>query len=96
VLSLRALTVALIVSAMAVTLPAQAPAPFHVEETPIADIHAALRTGRVSCRGLVERYLRRIDAYDKNGPALNAIVLVNPQALADADALDARAKQGGS
>ena len=69
---------------------AQTPPPFQVEEASIADIHAALRAGRVTCRGLVERYLRRIDAYDKNGPAVNAIVLVNPKALDEADALDAR------
>ena len=74
---------------------AQTPPPFQVEEASIADIHAALRAGRVTCRGLVERYLRRIDAYDKNGPAVNAIVLVNPKALDDADALDARFKAGG-
>ncbi len=74
---------------------AQTPPPFQVEEASIADIHAALRAGRVTCRGLVERYLRRIDAYDKNGPAVNAIVPVNPQALAEADALDARFKAGG-
>ncbi len=38
---------------------------------------------------------KRIEAYDKAGPAINAIVLVNPQALAEADELDRRAKQGG-
>ncbi len=75
---------------------AQTLPPFQVEEASIADIHAALRAGRVTCRGLVERYLRRIDAYDKNGPAVNAIVLVNPQALAEADGLDARMKAGGT
>ena len=39
-------------------------------------------------------YLRRIDAYDKNGPALNAIVLVNPEALQDADQLDRALRAG--
>jgi amidase len=88
---------ALLAAAVAAcSLAAQAPPPFQVEETSIADIHAALRAGRVTCRALVERYLRRIDAYDKNGPAVNAIVLVNPQALADADGLDARMKAGGT
>jgi amidase len=69
--------------------------PFRVEETTIAQIHAAMRAGSLTCRGLVEKYLRRIDAYDKNGPAINAIVLVNPDALKIADDLDARFKQGG-
>ena len=76
-------------------LDAQAPPPFQVEEASIADIHAAFRDGRLTCRSLVERYQRRIDLYDKNGPAVNAIVTLNPRALADADALDARFKASG-
>ena len=39
-----------------------------------------MKRGRLTCRALVDAYLRRIDAYDKNGPALNAIVVVNPDA----------------
>lgn len=74
---------------------AQAPVPFRVEEATIADIHSAMKGGTLTCRALVQSYLRRIDAYDKNGPALNAIVVVNPAALAEADALDARFKQSG-
>jgi Asp-tRNA(Asn)/Glu-tRNA(Gln) amidotransferase A subunit family amidase len=76
---------------------AQVPQPstFRVEETTIADIHAAMKAGQLTCRELVQQYLRRIDAFDKNGPAINAIVLVNPGALAEADALDARYKQSG-
>jgi Asp-tRNA(Asn)/Glu-tRNA(Gln) amidotransferase A subunit family amidase len=74
---------------------AQAPAPFQVEEASIAAIHEALKAGRMTCRGLVEHYLRRIDAYDKNGPALNAIVVVNPDALKQADELDRRAAKSG-
>jgi Asp-tRNA(Asn)/Glu-tRNA(Gln) amidotransferase A subunit family amidase len=76
--------------------PAQAPASFEVQEATIAQIHAAMKAGRLTCRGLVEQYLRRIDAFDKNGPALNAIVVTNPDALKQADALDQRFKQGGS
>jgi Asp-tRNA(Asn)/Glu-tRNA(Gln) amidotransferase A subunit family amidase len=73
---------------------AQTPGPFRVEEASIAEIHAALEAKRTTCRALVEQYLRRIDAYDKNGPALNAIVQVNPEALAQADALDQRGLTG--
>src|SRR5262245_15966304 len=72
-----------------------APAPFRVEEATIAQIHAALRARTLTCRQLVELYLRRIEAYDKNGPALNSIVVVNPEALKRADEIDARpASQG--
>src|SRR5436309_9669889 len=63
---------------------------FRVRETTIADIHAAMRAGRLSCRTLVQGYLRRIAEYDKQGPAINAITVVNPEALAIADSLDRR------
>ena len=72
-----------------------APAVFRVEETTIAQIHDAMKAGRLTCRALVDAYLRRIDAYDKNGPSLNALVIVNPEARALADALDRRFAQGG-
>jgi amidase len=71
------------------------PRAFEVQEATIAQIHAGMRAGTLRCRALVEQYLRRIDAFDKNGPALNAIVVVNPEALAQADELDRRFAQGG-
>ncbi len=77
------------------TATAQQPtAPFRIEEASIAGIHAAMKAGRLTCRGLVEQYLARIEAYDKAGPALNAIVVLNPEALAQADAMDRAARQG--
>ena len=79
----------------AISVPsAQAPPPFDVHEASIAGIHAAMKAGRITCRGLVEQYLRRIDMFDKNGPAINAIVVTNPDALQQADALDQRFKGG--
>jgi amidase len=74
---------------------AQGPSPFQVEEATIAQIHDALKGGRITCRSLVERYIRRIEAYDKNGPAINALTVVNPDAVTQADDLDRRATQGG-
>ncbi len=78
-------------------VPGQSPAasPLRVEEATIAQIHAAMKNGQTTCRALVEHYLRRIDAYDKNGPALNAIVVVNPGALKEADELDTRFARDG-
>ena len=61
---------------------------FAVEEATIAGIHAAMTARRLTCRALVSQYLARIDAYDKKGPAINAIVVVNPRALTVADSLD--------
>ena len=80
---------------VAAALSAQAPRPFTVEETTIAQIEAAFRDGSLTCRSLVERYLARIDANDKKGAALNAIVLTNPDALKVADDLDRRFRQSG-
>ncbi len=74
---------------------AQTPPPFEVHEATIAQIHSAMKAGRLTCRGLVEQYLKRIDMFDKNGPAVNAIVITNPEALKQADAMDQRFKQGG-
>ena len=74
---------------------AQAPPPFEVQEATIAQVHSAMKAGRITCRGLVEQYLKRIDMFDKNGPAINAIVVTNPDALKQADAMDQRFKQGG-
>lgn len=79
-----------------VALPsAQTPPPFEVHEATIGQIHAAMKAGRITCRGLVEQYLRRIDVFDKNGPALNAIVITSPGALKQADAMDQRFKESG-
>jgi len=72
------------------------PAQFHVEEKTIAQIHAALRARQVTCGGLVEAYLARINAYDQKGPSLNAVVLLNRDALQTADELDARMKSGAA
>src|SRR3954471_3130462 len=79
----------------AATLSAQAPTPFRLEETTIAQIQSAFRDRSLTCRALVERYLARIDAYDKKGAALNAIVMINPDALKTADDLDRRYRQSG-
>jgi amidase len=78
-------------------LDAQTPATpaFRVEEATIAQIHDAMKAGRLTCRALVDAYLRRIDAYDRTGPALNALVLTNPDAQKTADDLDRRYAQGG-
>ncbi len=87
---------AVLLASAAAQAPQPAPPPaFEVEEATIAQIHGAMNAGRLTCRALVERYLARIDAYDKNGPALNAIVQVNPEALRLADALDQRFGRGG-
>src|SRR5579859_335731 len=73
---------------------AKAQSQFEVTETTIAQTHAALRAGKVTCRQLVEAYLKRIRAYDQS-TGLNSIVVINPSALADADRLDREFKRTG-
>jgi amidase len=68
---------------------------FDVRETTIARVHSAMRAGTLSCRQLVSAYLRRIERYDHQGPALNSLIVVNPKALEVADSLDRRARTGG-
>src|ERR1022692_200933 len=70
--------------------------PFHLLEAGIEDVQAALKSGRVTCRDLTQLYLKRIAAYDKSGPNLNAVQTLNPEALREADGLDAAFKASGS
>ncbi len=68
---------------------------FNILETTIADVHAAYRSGQLTCRQLVQSYLDRIENYDRQGPAINAIITINPAALKEAERLDAAFKAGG-
>lgn len=87
--------VVLFLAVLAVQPSAQTPAAFEVHEATIAQIHAAMLAKRLTCRALVEQYLRRMDVFDKNGPAVNAIIMTNPEALRQADDLDRRFAQDG-
>ncbi|MPZ76858.1 MAG: amidase [Deltaproteobacteria bacterium] len=68
---------------------------FDVLETTIEKVHAAYKSGQLTCRRLVQMYLERIDAFDKKGPAINAIITINPAALDEAARLDAAYKKSG-
>ena len=71
------------------------PGAFSVLETTIEDIHSAYKSGQLTARQLVQTYLDRIDAYNKQGPAINAIITLNPAALEEADRLDKAFKAAG-
>jgi amidase len=66
-----------------------APPRFHLVEATIDDVRAALVSKQITCRGLVDQYIKRIEAYDKSGPSLNAVQTINRRALQDAERLDA-------
>lgn len=68
----------------------QAPGPFQLREATIASIHNALATRQLTCSQLTRFYLDRIEAYDLKGPALHAIITVNPKAMVIAAEMDAR------
>ena len=63
--------------------------PFRLMDASIEDIHNAYQSGELTSRQLVQLYLDRIEAYDKNGPNINSIITLNPRALEEADRLDA-------
>ncbi len=67
---------------------------FDVVEASISALRRALETGAVTSEQLVTAYRARIEAYDRNGPRLNAVVVDDPGALAAARASDARRRRG--
>lgn len=68
---------------------------FEITEATIADVHDALGSGALTCEALVQGYLDRIEAYDQQGPRLNAVQHLNTEALDEARAMD-RAREAGS
>jgi amidase len=72
-----------------------APPAFDVTTASIADVHAALADGRTSCRAIARQVVARIAATDDDGPALNAVIEVNPDLDRDAAGLDRAFAAGG-
>src|SRR5256714_12660462 len=67
---------------------------FEFEETTIFELQEAMRSGRQTSRKITEAYLERIQEVDKQGPSLNSVIELNPDALAIADSLDNERKAG--
>jgi amidase len=67
-----------------------------LEEQTIADLQAAMESGQRTSRQLVEAYIERIAALNTIGPMLRAVIEVNPDALAIADALDRERVERGA
>ena len=62
--------------------------PFELDEITIADLQAGMASGKFSALSITQKYLARIEEIDKQGPALNSVIEINPDAVAIADALD--------
>jgi len=67
---------------------------FELEETTIAALQEGMRSGRDTARSIAERYLARMDAIDRSGPAINAVIERNPDAIKIAEERDAERKAG--
>jgi len=67
---------------------------FELNETTIDALQQAMQSGKYTSRKITEMYLKRIEAVDKNGPKINSVIEVNPDALAMASAMDAERKAG--
>jgi amidase len=94
------------VSAASLALPALASAgipapvaaevkPFELDEITVAELQDGMKSGKYTSRSIAEKYLDRIAAIDKRGPALNSVIELNPDALAIADSMDAERKAKG-
>jgi len=69
---------------------------FELEEITLTELQAGMRSGKLTSERLVAMYLERIDKLDKQGPGINSILEINPEALTIAKALDQEHKQKGS
>lgn len=73
---------------------ASKPAAFELEEITIAGLQDAMKSGRYTAQAIAEVYLARIDEIDRNGPKVNSVIELNPDALSIAAALDGERKSG--
>jgi amidase len=80
-------------SASAAPLPSVAP--FELDEITVSGLQDGMKSGKFTARSLVEKYSARIDEIDKHGPAVNAVIEMNPDALPIADSLDQERKTKG-
>jgi amidase len=71
-----------------------APAPFALDEATIDGLQAKMKSGAESSQTLTRQYLARIDAIDQRGPAINAVLELNPDAMAIAAQMDAERRAG--
>src|SRR5690348_717177 len=75
--------------------PGQGVRRFDLEETTIAALQQAMKSGKLTAHSITEKYLARIEDLDRRGPALHAIIEINPDALAIARDLDRERKAKG-
>lgn len=84
-----------IVSSVATT-ESKATDAFELNEATVADLQLRMTTDKDTARSLTEKYLKRIEEIDCNGPTLKSVIELNPDALSIADSLDEERKSRGS
>jgi amidase len=67
---------------------------FELNELTIEELQQKMQSGTYTSKAITEMYLKRIEAIDKSGPALNAIIEVNPDAISIAESMDRERKDG--
>jgi amidase len=102
---MRIVTIALLVAAASLAAgadlravaapPATAAGKFEFEEMTVAQLQEGMQSGRFTSKELVQAYLERIEALDRNGPALSAVIEINPDAVSIAEAMDAERRSKG-
>jgi amidase len=68
---------------------------FEFDEATISDLQARMKSGEISVHSLTQAYLDRISEIDKNGPSINSVIEINPDAISIAEALDKERKEKG-
>ncbi|MES2825313.1 MAG: amidase family protein [Pseudomonadota bacterium] len=66
----------------------------NIETATIADLNKAFASGKLTSEKVVEAYLKRIATYDKQGPTINTVITLNPDAIKIAKAMDSERKSG--
>ena len=76
-------------------VPGEPVKPFALEEVSVPELQAGMKSGEYSSRSITEMYLARIEEIDKQGPAVNSVIEVNPDALSIAAELDRERREKG-
>ena len=83
-------------AAARVRIPFELPEPFEWQNASLNDLQRAMAEGRLTAQTLATEYLTRIEAMDRRGPMLRAVIELNPDAMAQAAALDGERKGRGA
>jgi amidase len=76
-------------------LPIRPAKKFELDEFTISDLQEGMRSGKFTARSIAKKYLEHIDDIDKDGPAINSVIELNPDALSIAESLDRERKEKG-